>query len=160
VRLGYLVSAPILLAILLLLALRRAPRGPRADPAPLPAGDRPARLAILPAAAAALAIGAVLGFVFALRTGPPIAVAAFLVLRYGVGPRPLVAAAGALLLVAVPVLTLLVGAENRGGYNPEYPVDRIAVHWVTVAAVVLLVFALARVLSTATRRAAPPPRAP
>jgi arabinofuranan 3-O-arabinosyltransferase len=160
VRLGYLVSAPVLLAILLLLALRRPPDGARADLTPLPAGGRPRRLAPLPAAAAALAVGAGLGFVFALRTAPPIAVAAFLVLRYGVGPRALVAAAGVLLLVAVPVLTLLVPAANRGGYNPEYPVDRIAVHWATVAAVVLLIFALGRVLSTAIRRASPPARAP
>ena len=33
--------------------------------------------------------------------------------------------------------------ENRGGYNPEYAIDRIAVHWVAVAGVALLL-ALAR----------------
>ena len=72
-----------------------------------------------------------------------------------VGVRALVAARGALLLVAVPVLTLAIGVEDRGGYNPEYAQDRIAVHWVAVAAVILLVLALARVLGAARRRRSP-----
>ena len=69
--------------------------------------------------------------------------------------RALVAAAGALLLVAVPVLTLAIGVEDRGGYNPEYAQARIAVHWVAVAAVVLLMLALARALGAARRRRSP-----
>jgi hypothetical protein len=69
--------------------------------------------------------------------------------------RSLVAAAGALLLVAVPVLTLAIGVEDRGGYNPEYAQVRIAVHWVTAAAVILLVLALARVLGAARRPRSP-----
>jgi hypothetical protein len=39
-----------------------------------------------------------------------------------------------------------VPVEDRGGYNPEYPVERLPVHWVTVAAVILLGLALVRVL--------------
>jgi hypothetical protein len=112
----------------------------------------------------ALAAGAALGFVFAARSAPLIAAAVFVVLWRGIGVRALVAAAGALLLVAVPVLSLAIGAENRGGYNPEYAQDRIAIHWVAVAAVVLLILALARVLGAARRRRSragprrPPPR--
>ena len=48
---------------------------------------------------------------------------------------PLALAGGAVLGIAVPVLTLLIRPENRGGYNPEYAIDRIAVHWVAVAGV-------------------------
>ena len=64
-------------------------------------------------------------------------------------------AAAALLLVAVPALTLAIGVENRGGFNPEYAQSRITVHWVTAAAVILLVLALARVLGAARRPRSP-----
>ncbi len=56
--------------------------------------------------------------------------------------------------MVVPLLTLAIPVRDPGGFNFEYAQDRIAVHWVTVAAVVLLVLALARVLSTATGRRA------
>ena len=92
---------------------------------------------------------------FAARAAPVIALAVFVVLWRGIGIRPLVAAAGALLLVAVPVLTLAIGVEDRGGYNPEYAQDRIAVHWVAVAAVILLTLALARALGALRRRRSP-----
>ena len=78
-----------------------------------------------------------------------------MILWRGIGVRGLVAAAGALLVVAVPALTLLIEPANRGGFNPEYAQDRIAVHWVAVAAIVLLVLALARVLGAARRRRSP-----
>ena len=67
--------------------------------------------------------------------------------------------AGAVAL-AVPVLTLIVRPENRGGYNPEYAIDRIAVHWVAVAGVTLFVLALSRAMGRPARgRAAPPTHA-
>jgi len=192
VRAGYVVSAPVLAVLLLLLALRRPPR-PRLQPtaggaaqaadrpSPAPAADGPAQAADRPspapavagppypdlpdappsrlparrAALLALAAGAVLGFVLAARAAPVIALGVFFVLWRGVGVRGLVAAAGALLLVAVPVLSVLVEVEDRGGYNPEYAQNRIAVHWVTAAAVVLLILALARVLGAARHRRSP-----
>jgi hypothetical protein len=100
----------------------------------------------------ALAAGAVLGFAVAARSAPVIALGTYLILRRGTGARPLVLAAAGLLLVAVPVLTLAIGVEDRGGFNSNYAVERIAVHWVTAAALVLLVLALARTLSTARVR--------
>ena len=90
------------------------------------------------AALAALVVGAALGFVFAARSAPLIAAGTFLILWRGIGTRALVAAAGALLLVVVPLLTLVVPVRDPGGFNFEYAHERIAVHWVTVAAVVLL----------------------
>ena len=151
VRAGYLVSLPFLLAMLGLVLVRRPPEPePLPDELPEPAA---ARMPAGRAAVLALLAGAVLGFVFAARGAPLIALGTFLILWRGVGVRALVAAAGALLLVAVPVLTLAIGVEDRGGYNPEYAQVRIAVHWVAVAAVILLVLALARVLGAARRRA-------
>ena len=122
----------------------------RTCPSPPPARSRSRRAALL-----ALLAGAILGFAFAARAAPLIALGTFVILWRGIGVRALVAAAGALLVVAVPVLTLLIEPENRGGFNPEYAQDRIAVHWVAVAAIVLLVLALARVLGAARRRRSP-----
>jgi hypothetical protein len=154
VRAGYLVSLPVLLVLLALLVLRRPPRAAPEPPPELPEASSH-RLPVRRAAFLALLAGAVLGFVFAARAAPLIAAGTFLILWRGVGVRGLVAAAGALLLVAVPVLTLAIGVEDRGGYNPEYAQVRIAVHWVTVAAVILLALALARVLGAARRRRSP-----
>ena len=46
--------------------------------------------------------------------------------------------------IAVPVFTVLIRPENRGGYNPEYSIDRVVVHWIAVVGVSLLILALAR----------------
>ena len=141
---------------LLLLLLRRPP-APRDGPPPeLPDSDPVARMPARRAALAALVVGAALGFVFAARSAPLIALGTFLILWRGIGARALVAAAGALLLVVVPLLTLAVPVRDPGGYNFEYAQERIAVHWVTVAAVVLLILALARTLSTASGPVAQP----
>jgi hypothetical protein len=160
VRAGYLISAPVLLALVLLLLLRRRPRPKVTAIAPVPAGralaDLPEAVALpLPARRAALlavAAGAVLGFMFAARGAPLIAAGVFVVLWRGIGVRALVAAAGGLLAVVVPVLSLAVAVPDRGGYNPEYAQDRIAAHWVAVAATILLMLALARALGAARRR--------
>jgi len=100
-----------------------------------------------------------LGFVFAARATPLFAVLVFLVLHRGIGAKPLAAAGGAILVVAVPILTIVIRPENRGGFNPEYPADRIVVHWVAVAGITLLLLALARVLAT-SRASARRGRAP
>ena len=100
------------------------------------------------------------GFVFAARATPLFALGVFFVLWRGIGARELALAGGAVLGIAVPILTILIRPENRGGYNPEYSIDRIAVHWVTVAGVTLLVLALARELSRARARRGPARGAP
>jgi hypothetical protein len=96
------------------------------------------------------------GFVFALRAGVAIGPAVALVLWRGASPRTLITAAGALLAIVVPAIYVVFPATDRGGYGPAYPVERLGAHWVTVAAVVLLILALARQLSTATRRTGAP----
>jgi arabinofuranan 3-O-arabinosyltransferase len=161
VRLGYWISAPILLALVLLLLLRRPSPYRDGRPPELPESDPPARMPARRAVVAAVVVGAALGFVFAARSAPLIALGTFLILWRGIGTRALIAAAGALLVVVVPLLSLAIPVRNPGGFNFEYAHERIAVHWVAVAAVVLLVLALARTLSTArARRAAAPRSAP
>ena len=58
-----------------------------------------------------------------------------------------------------PVLTLIIRPEDRGGYNPEYAIDRIAVHWVAVAGITLLILALSRAMARPGRARAAPPTA-
>ena len=109
------------------------------------------------AALIAVPVGLAFGFVFAARAVPLFALGTFFVLYRGVTAKQLALAGGAVLGIAVPVLTLLIRPEDRGGYNPEYAIDRIAVHWVTVAGVALFVLALSRAMGRPARgRAAPP----
>ncbi|HEU4657644.1 MAG TPA: alpha-(1-_3)-arabinofuranosyltransferase family protein [Capillimicrobium sp.] len=130
---------------------RAAERAPALDPdavhpdrlRELPVAAMPLKRALAWGVAAALAGG----FVFALRAGVVIGPAVAFVLWRGIGARQLALAAGALLTVVVPVLYLAVPVEDRGGYNTAAPLDRIAAHWVAVAAIVLLLLALYRALA-------------
>jgi len=85
-------------------------------------------MAVRGAATIAVLAGLALGFVFAARAVPVFALGTFVILYRGIGARPLALAGGAILAIAVPILTILIRPENRGGYNPEYSADRIAVH--------------------------------
>jgi hypothetical protein len=103
--------------------------------------------------------------VFAARAVPLFALGTFFVLWRGMGAKPLALAGGAVLTIAVPVLTLIIRPENRGGYNPEYASSGIAVHWVAVAGIALFLLALSRAMGRPGRaRSAPPsggaPQAP
>jgi hypothetical protein len=99
---------------------------------------------------AGLAAAAVFGFAFALRAGVAIGPAVALVMWRGFSARAMIAAAGALLAIVVPALYVLFPGTDRGGYDTAYAVQHLGAHWVAVAAVVLLVLALARTLSTAS----------
>jgi arabinofuranan 3-O-arabinosyltransferase len=87
------------------------------------------------------------GFVFALRAGVVIGPLVAFVLWRGIGARALSLWAGGLLAIAVPILYLVVPIRDRGGYSTSAPMDRIAAHWVAVAAIVLLILALYRTLA-------------
>ena len=102
-------------------------------------------------ALAGLAAGAALGFVFAIRAGVVIAPAVALILWRGWSPRTLITIAGGLLAVVVPAVYLLFPGHDRGGYDTDYATEHLGAHWVAVAALVLLLVALARTLSTAIR---------
>ena len=148
---AYLLS---LLACLALIAVlvrrpRRAVPGERAQRPILDA--TPGRWSLRDALLAGVVAAAVLGFVFAIRAGVVMGPAVALILWRGIGARPLALAGGALLLTVVPVLYLAVPVDDPGGYNTNLAVERIAAHWVGVAAIFLLGAALARQLVAARR---------
>jgi hypothetical protein len=78
-----------------------------------------------------------------------IAVALAVILWRGIGARVLTAAAAVLLVVGAPLLDLLLHSPDLPDRHFNYPVDKIAAHWVTVGAVVLLIAALWRTLRVA-----------
>jgi len=163
VRLAMLLSGLLCLAGFVALVARRPPApadGPAArelDPRP---ADAPGRLAWRRAALLGLGAGAAAAVVIALRAGPVVAVLVALVARYGIGARPLIVAAAALLGVAVPVVYLLFTPEDLGGYSFSYAGDIVGAHWLAVTALVLLALALWRTLSTARGRGAGRRRSP
>ncbi|MBX5442867.1 MAG: hypothetical protein IRZ32_15245, partial [Solirubrobacteraceae bacterium] len=161
VRWSLLISGVASLALLayLVVALARR-RAPAPDPdADVPLPDPPvARMALRRALAWGVAAALVGGFVFALRAGVVIGPLVALVLWRGIGARALALAAGGLLAVVVPVLYLAIPVEDKGGFNTSAPMDRIAAHWVAVAAIVLLALALYRTLAGAKAERARSPR--
>ena len=151
---GYIGSGACLLIAVLLLLLTR-PRAPTWHVgAELARRPSTRRFGPLPAAFIALAAAGVVAGLFGLRAGAVAAPILALLLWRGAGAPLLLAAAGALLAVVVPLVYLLFPVENRNGFNPAYSVENVEAHWVAVAAWVLLAFALWRILSTASRRGA------
>jgi hypothetical protein len=158
---GYLVSAVGCLALLVLLLAGRRGLAPTRAPAPLPAAPaHPRRIAPKRAAAVALAAAAVLGFCFGLRAGVVLGPLLGLALWRGVPDRVLVLGAGALLTIGVPVAYLIAAATsdrgNPGGYDTGYAGDRIAGHWLTLAALTALGLVLWRTLAAARATPRPP----
>ena len=88
---------------------------------------------------------------FALRTGPPLFVVLTFLLWRGVRPRKIAAFAAGLLLIAVPATYAIIAPADYGGYDFPYAPRLIAAHWIGVGAVVLLGFALVRIIATANR---------
>ena len=63
--------------------------------------------------------------------------------------------------MAVPLLYLIENPTDRGGYNFEYSLQTLDAHWVTEGALVLLMVACWRAISSArAREAAPAPPEP
>jgi arabinofuranan 3-O-arabinosyltransferase len=144
-----LVSGAACLGALALLLLRRRPEAAAAvaadlDPA---AADAPARMPWRRAGVVAIPAGLALGFCFGARYTPVFAAIVWLVLRRGVGARPLLAAAAVLLGIVVPALYLVLQPPDHGGYAFEYAGELIAAHWVAVLALVALLAAYARTLT-------------
>jgi hypothetical protein len=157
VNAGYALSQLVGLLLLVLVLVRRPkPRPPQPEPLEAPAARAlPASKAALIAVPLALAFG----FAFAARGTPLFAIGIFFILWRGIGARELALAGGAVLVIAVPILTALIRPDNRGGYNPEYSIDGVAVHWVTVAGVSLLILALSRAMVRPGRARSAPPSA-
>jgi arabinofuranan 3-O-arabinosyltransferase len=144
---GYVIGALACFVLLVLLVVRRSRRRPEPPQhAPIEPDDRPWRLPARRALGAGVAAAIAFGFLFALRAGVVIGPAVALIVWRGISTRLMIMAAGALLAIVVPAVYLIFPATNRGGYDPAYPVERLGAHWVTVAAMVLLILALARTL--------------
>ena len=162
-RAGYLISAIVCLALLAFLAigwwLQRGRARVEEKLALLP-DARPAPMPLVRAAALAFAVTLPLAFLFAARSSVVIFPALTLIFWRGWSPRALVAAAAGLLVVVVPLLYALDPPRDRGGYNFEYSLDLIRAHWVTVAALVLLMVACGRTLMGVRRASAEPPAGP
>jgi hypothetical protein len=149
---GYAVSLLACLACLALVVVdprRSAPALTVVDPGDLPAADRPERWPLPRALAAALAAGAVIAFLFGPLAGAAAVLGILVVLRGAVGARRLALAGGALLAIIVPVLYLVHSADPERTNNVAFPVERIAAHWVAVAALIALLAALLRTLAAA-----------
>ena len=155
VNLGYVISGAVALALALLLIVIRPPaRAARDRPAPLRdlgVMDAGRRLSLPRAAALAVALAVVLGFVFAKRAGIVIAVGLFVIFWRGYGPRALAAAAGARAAGGRP--------HRLSGDRPPQPgrlqlqLQRRAIyaHWLGVAAVIMLGLAVWMTLRAARR---------
>ena len=147
VHIGYALSGAACLLLLLFLVVRRRERRPvvRAVPhEPGTTGLRPRPLA--PAAAVALPLAAGVAFVFALRAGAVAFPLLTLLLWRGATLDRLLAAAGALLLVVVPLVYLVFPPDDLGGHNSSYAGELLGAQWVAVAAFVLLAISLWRML--------------
>jgi hypothetical protein len=162
VNASYVISGVVGVLLALLLIFTRPPRpSDELDPL-LDLSPARRRLPVRHAAPLALAVGLVLGFVFAWRAGALIAVGLLVIFWVGIGPRVLAATAGLLLGVVVPIVYLVSDPHNEGGYNFDYSVQLIYAHWVGVAAVVLLGLSGWMTLSAVSRRRRPrtPPPPP
>ncbi len=156
-----LVGAAILIAVLLVGRRRKPASGDSVEAGSVsPRDDAPQRLTAAKAALLAIVLSLPFGFLFAARATPLFAVALFVILWRAIPTTALLATAGALLAIGVPVLTLAIPVDNRGGYDPEYAGERIAVHWVAAAAVAILIFTLVRVLRHGRPGRGPAPTPP
>ncbi len=150
---GYIVSLVGAIALLALLFVRRRRAAvPAADLSELPDVPRTGRLGLAAALGLALFGAGVVGFVFALRAGAVAFPLFAFVLWRGVPTRWLLSAAGAILVVAMPVLYLLGGWRDHGGFNSNYANDHQGGHWAAVAGLVLLGLALVWTLWSTRRR--------
>ncbi|WP_445150075.1 alpha-(1-_3)-arabinofuranosyltransferase domain-containing protein [Baekduia sp. Peel2402] len=161
---GYLISGvgcAVLLAALGLFAFRRrrtaaTPHAP--DPGPASLADPPPATPRTPLAALAIALpsAVLVAGVFGLRAGAVAAPLLALIFWRGLSDRTLGFAVLGLLGVVVPGIYAGVAAfgdhDVLGGNSTRFSADRLAAHWVAVAAFVLLVVVLVRTLAAARRR--------
>ena len=152
VRTSYLISGVVCVLLVLFLVLGRLlfggerPREPSRAPLPDPA---PRGMPLLRSLAIALVITVPLSLWFALRMGLVIGPLVTFVLWRGVGPRILIAGAALLLGVVVPLLYVVVGPDNDGGFSFGYSNSLLLAHWAAITAVFLLALSCWRALAAA-----------
>jgi arabinofuranan 3-O-arabinosyltransferase len=107
-------------------------------------------------AGVSLAGGVAFALLLGVRAGILIGVAFAVILSCRLSSDAVIAAAGALLVIAIPVYYALVTGPNPRGYDAAYQLQHEAGHWMAAAAVALLTLALA--LEVTARRAPPSSR--
>ncbi len=150
VRWSYVISGVVCLLLVLFLVLGRLVLG-RERPtqlsrAPLPE-PAPRGMPLFRSLVIAFLITVPLSLWFALRMGLVIGPVLTYVLWRGVGPRILILGAALLLGVVVPLLYLVVGPENNGGFSFGYSNSLLLAHWTALTAIFLLALACWRVLA-------------
>ena len=149
---GYLISlvgcALLLMVVLVGFRRRRRAAGDEAGPPPLhvpPAGVR-GHLALIPVLTSVVAIA----LAFGLRAGAVAAVAFAAIAWRGISDRALGVIAALLLGVGVPlayiIATIIHADEGSGGNSTDFAANRLAAHWMALAALVALALLLVRTL--------------
>ena len=162
VRMGLLISAVVCLLLLAFLIAGRVFGSwspPSAQSPRLLPEERPVRMPLLRAAAAAFVATLPLAFLFAARSSVVIFPILTLILWRGARSRLLTGIAAGLLGIAVPLLYAIYSPRNLGGYSLDYSRDVIWAHWAAVAALILLIVACWRTLASA-RKGGPPEGSP
>jgi hypothetical protein len=150
---GYLISLVgcVLLLIVALVGFgrrRRAAGDGETGPQPLrvPPADVRGHLALLPALTAVAAIAPAFG----LRAGAVAAVTFAAIAWRGISDRALGVVAALLLGVGVPLAYIIAAIihsdEGRGGNSTDFGANRLAAHWMALAALVALTLLLVRTL--------------
>ena len=158
VRWSYVISGVVCLLLVLFLLVGRLVLGSERPtqlsrallPEPAPRGMPLLRSLII-----AFLITVPLSLWFALRMGLVIGPVLTYVLWRGVGPRILILGAALLLGVVVPLLYLVVGPENNGGFSFGYSNSLLLAHWTALTAVFLLALACWRVLAVRSEHEEP-----
>jgi hypothetical protein len=126
------------------LRVPQAAAGPQ--PLRVPPADVRGHLALVPALAAAVTIG----LAFGLRAGAVAAVAFAAIAWRGISDRALGIIAALLLGVGVPLAyvaaAILHEDEGRGGNSTDFGTNRLAAHWMALAALIALALLLVRTL--------------
>ncbi|HEX5923539.1 MAG TPA: alpha-(1-_3)-arabinofuranosyltransferase family protein [Baekduia sp.] len=151
---GYVISlvACVLLLLVALVGFRRRTAGAVTDdeagpqPLRLPPTDARGHLSLLPALTAVV----VIGLAFGLRAGAVAAVAFAAIAWRGISDHALGIMAAALLGVGVPlayvVAAIIHDDEGLGGNSTDFGANRMAAHWMALAALVALALLLVRTL--------------
>ena len=173
---GYVVGALACLVLLIVLAaglIRARAREAISAPERVPAA--PALSLVRPGHPAGHRFPAVLGFslvggavgvlLFGVTAGILMALAFAVIVSCRLSSEAVIAAAGVLLVIALPVYYVLATPRDRKGYDAGYAMQHAAGHWIAAAAVALLALALAFELVSKAARHPPggpstPPPAP
>ena len=163
VRWSYLISAVVCLVLVAFLILggRLARRERRGEPPPsLLPEPSPRPMPLTRALVISFVITIPVSLWFALRMGLVVGPVLAFVLWRGIGPRILIVGGAVLLGVVIPLLYLVIGPADEGGFAFGYSNSLLLAHWVAITAVVLLALASWRMLAAAGGRRADPRRPP